>query len=99
VRVGEKLILILFTCYFLSSGDYSLCVRCYSPDVDPFRFCSALNPDSSIRMNCRYSPWLFAILRLRFAEYTVFYHKHFITDLVIVIDASFVFTLGTTICQ
>ena len=33
-------------------------IRCYSPDIEPFWFCFALNPDSSIRMNHRYSPWL-----------------------------------------
>ncbi len=34
--------------------------RGYSPDIKSFRLCSALNPDSFIRMNCRDSPWLLA---------------------------------------
>jgi hypothetical protein len=32
-----------------------------------------LNPDSSIRMNCGYSPWLFAVCGLCFAEDTFIY--------------------------
>jgi hypothetical protein len=43
-------------------------IGCYSLDIYSFHFCSALNPDSSICMNCRYSPWLFALWALCFAE-------------------------------
>jgi hypothetical protein len=34
-----------------------------------FQFGSTLNPDSSIRMNCRYGPWIFSPDGLCFAEY------------------------------
>ncbi len=36
----------------------------YSLDIKSFRLCSTLNPDSSIRMNCHDSPWLFAVWAL-----------------------------------
>ncbi len=42
----------------------------YSPDTKSFHFGSALNPDSSICINCSDSPWLFAICGLCFAEDT-----------------------------
>ncbi len=35
--------------------------RGYSPGIKSFRLCSALNPDSSMCMNCCDSPWLFAV--------------------------------------
>ncbi len=34
---------------------------CHSPDINSFRFASALNPDSSICMNCSDSPWFFTV--------------------------------------
>ena len=34
---------------------------CHSLDINSFRFASALNPDSSICMNCRDSPWFFTV--------------------------------------
>jgi hypothetical protein len=63
------------------------------------RFCSALNPDSSICTICRYSPWFFSKFGLRFVEYAIFNNEYLITDPVIIIDASFVFALAITICQ
>jgi hypothetical protein len=48
--------------------------RCYSPDIESIRLCSALNPDSSICINHRYGPWLFAIWALCFAEDSILYH-------------------------
>ena len=62
------------------------------PDVNTFRLASALNPDSSIRMNCRYSPWFFHVPGLCFAEDTIFLNQYFVADFVIVVDAILVFT-------
>jgi hypothetical protein len=44
-----------------------------------FRFGSALNPDSFIRMNCRYGPWIFLQMDSACGVYRpyglVFYHR------------------------
>ena len=61
----------LFVLFYSSLDQYFFTKWCYSPDINSFRFGSALNPDSSIRMNCRYSPWFFFPDGLCFAEYTV----------------------------
>jgi hypothetical protein len=44
-------------------------------------------------MNCRDGPWLFVKFGLRFAEDTVFSNEYFISNLVIIVDASFVLAL------
>ena len=65
---------ITFFCliFFLTWLDQVFFTKwCYSPDVIFFRFGFALNPDSSICMNCRYSPWLFFPYGLCFVEDTV----------------------------
>jgi hypothetical protein len=58
-----------------------------------------LNPDSSIRMNCCDSPWLFALVGLCFAEDTFFYHQYFISNLVIIVNTFSVLVLIATISQ
>jgi hypothetical protein len=58
----------------------------YSPDVDSFRLCSALNPDSSICMYCHDSPWLFAVWAFCFAEDTFLCHQNLIAYLAIIVD-------------
>jgi len=64
-----------------------------------FRFGSALNPDSSIRMNCRYGPWIFSSDGLCFVEYTIpVMDKYSITNFVIVVNTCAVFTFVTVIC-
>ena len=65
---------------------------CYSPNINSFRCGSALNPDSSILMNCRYSPWFF------FFRWTLLcgvYHPYglvFCHKLVIVVLSFIIFT-------
>jgi hypothetical protein len=59
----------------------------------------ALNPDCSICINCCESPWLFAIFRLCFAEYTFFFIKIFILYFVIIVNASIILALVATISQ
>ncbi len=68
-------------------------IGCYSPDIYLFRFCSALNPDSSIRMNCRYSPWLFAVWALCFVEDSILYQQNSIVNFVIIVVTFFVFAV------
>ena len=46
--------------YFLH--DLIVSIRSYSPGIYLFQFGSALNPDSSICMNRRCSPWLLAVV-------------------------------------
>ncbi len=75
-----------------------LCVGNYSLDIYTFQLCSALNPDSSICMNHRHSPWFFTKFGLRFVEYTILSNEYLITNLVVVIYASFVFVHVITIC-
>ena len=95
-RVGERrrlgYILVSSLSFYLF-WDYFLCVRCYSPDIYSFQFCSVLNPDSSICMNCSYSPWFITKFGLRFVEYTIFNNEYLITDLGIIIDAPFILAL------
>jgi len=50
--------LLLVLCYCPKLGQKFFTKWCYSPDINYFRFGSALNPDSFIRMNCRYGPWI-----------------------------------------
>ncbi len=64
-----------------------------------FSLGAALNPYSSIRMNCCDSPWLIAILGLCFAKDTPFHHWYFISDFVIIVNVSSVFVLIATISQ
>ncbi len=59
---------------------------CYSPDVKSIQFCSALNPDSSICMNCCNSPLLFAVCAFCFAEDTFFCQQYFVTNFIIIIN-------------
>jgi hypothetical protein len=66
-------------------------IGCYSPDIYLFCFCSALNPDSSICMNCCYSPWLFAAWALRFAEDSILYHWNSTANFVIIVNVFFSF--------
>jgi hypothetical protein len=70
VRVGERLIALWSCLIYLPNLKNIICKWLYSPDTKSFRFCSALNPDSSICMNCSDSPWLFAVCGLYFAEDT-----------------------------
>jgi hypothetical protein len=63
----------------------------YSPDIKSFRLCSALNPDSSICMNCRDSPWLFAAWAFCFAEDTFLCQQNLIANFVIIIDSLAIF--------
>ncbi len=59
---------------FLFNLKNIFCKWLYSPDTNSFHSGSALNPDSSICMNCSDSPWLFAVCGLCFAEDTFIYH-------------------------
>ena len=66
---------------------------CYSPDINSFRFGYALNPDSSIRMNCCcYSPWFFFPDRHCFAEDAILMDQYFITNFVIIVHSFIIFT-------
>jgi hypothetical protein len=78
---------------------YLICKWYYYPDIKSFRFGSALNPDISIHMNCCYSPWLLAILRLCFAENTFFLNEYFISDFRIVVNALIVLALVDCLCS
>ncbi len=60
---------------------------CYSPDDKSFQYCSALNPDSSICMNCCNSPWLFIVWAFCFAEDTFFCQQYFVTNFIIIINS------------
>ncbi len=71
----------------------------YSPDIKSFRSGSALNLDSSIHMNCSYSPWLCAVCRLCFAEDTFINQQYFISDPVIIVNTFSVLALIATIGQ
>ncbi len=53
-------ILLLFLYYCPKLGQQFFTKWCYSPNINSFRFGSALNPDSSIRMNCQQSMVLFS---------------------------------------
>jgi hypothetical protein len=83
---------------------YTLCVillkiRCYSPNVYAFRFCSALNPYFAICMNWRDSPRFSVILAFTFAEYTIFNHKYVDARLIIrIYTATFSLTEFLSIC-
>jgi hypothetical protein len=66
-------------------------VGCYSLDIESFQFCSALNPDHSICMDCHYSTWLFAVWASCFAEVIVLFHHNLIANLVIIMDTCTVF--------
>ncbi len=70
----------------------------YSPDIHPFSFISALNPDCSICMNGRYWPRLSQIPGLCFAEDTIVPYKYFLSNLVIIINPSLIFVGGVRIC-
>jgi hypothetical protein len=62
----------LFFIFYLHLLDrYFFTKWCYSLDINSFRFGSALNPDSSIRMYWHNHPWFFYPFGLCFAEYTV----------------------------
>ena len=52
-----------------------------------FQFCSALNPDSSICMDCCDSPWLLAIWAFCFAKDTFFCQQNLIANFVIIVDS------------
>jgi hypothetical protein len=74
-------------CYIV----YRLCacfiyIRYYSPDINPFWYAPALNPDSSIHMNHHYSPWFFVKFGLCFVEDAIFGNKYFVTNMVIVVN-------------
>ena len=69
----------------------------YSPDINLLGFASALNPDSPIRMNCRYSPWFFMKFGLCFAEDAIFGYKYLITNFVIVVYTARIFPSRATI--
>jgi hypothetical protein len=56
-----------------------------------------LNPDSSIRMNCSDSPWLFAVWAFCFAEDTFLCHQNFIANFVIIVDLLVIFACRTKI--
>jgi hypothetical protein len=58
-----------------------------SPDIKFFQLCSALNPDSSIRINCGDSPWLFAVWAFCFAEDTFLCQQNLIANFVIIINS------------
>ncbi len=70
---------------------YLVSIWCYFPDIYSFHFCPTLDPDSSIHMNCHYSPWLFALWALCFAEDSIVYHYNSIANFVIIVVAFFVF--------
>ena len=111
LRVGDKFrvfywihvfyfiyfMLLLVLLYCPKLGQKFFTKWCYSPDINSFRFCSALNPDRSIRMNRRYSPWFFSPNGLCFAEYTVLTDEYFVTDFVIVVNTFAIFTFVTAI--
>jgi hypothetical protein len=61
--------------------------RDYSPDVNSFRLCSTLNPDSSICMYCRDSPWLFAVWAFCFVEDAFLCHQNLIANFVIIVNS------------
>ncbi len=69
----------------------------YSPDVNSFRLCSALNLDSSICMNCGDSPWLILVWAFCFAEDTFLCHQNFIANFVIIVDSLVIFACPTKI--
>jgi hypothetical protein len=73
-----------FSLYF--TIELFLCEKGYSPDIESFQFCSALNPDSSICMDCCDSPWLFAVWAFCFAEDTFFCQQNLIANFVIIVD-------------
>ncbi len=56
-----------------------------------FRLYSALNSDSSIRMNCPDSPWLFAAWAFCFAEDTFLCQQNLIANFVIIVDSLAIF--------
>jgi hypothetical protein len=66
--------------------------RGYSPDIKSFRLCSALNPNSSILMNCRDSPWRFAVWALCFAEDTFLCQQNLIANFLIIVNSLAIFT-------
>ncbi len=83
MRVGDlswKISKIIFT------TDLFLCERGYSLDIKSFQFCSALNPDSSICMDCCDSPWFLAMRAYCFAEDTFFCQQSLIANFVIIVD-------------
>jgi hypothetical protein len=65
--------------------------RGYSQDITPFQLCSALNPDSSIRMNCCDSPWFFAIWAFCFVEDTFPCQQNLIANFVIIVHLLAIF--------
>jgi hypothetical protein len=78
------LYIITISNLFFYKGGYSL-------DIKSFRLCSALNPDSSICMNCRDSPWFFAVWVFCFAEDTFLCQQNLIANFVIIINSFAVF--------
>jgi hypothetical protein len=84
MRGIEVNVLTLFLYLFVS-------VRCNLPDIDPFRFCSMLNPDCFICMDCCDSPWLFAIQAFYFAEDIILFHQNLNVNFVIIIKLHAVF--------
>ncbi len=85
--------------YILPYLQNIICKWLYSLDTKSFCFGSALNPDSSIHMNCSDSPWLFAVCGLCFAEDTFIYQKYSISNLVIVVNTFSPLALIATIGQ
>jgi hypothetical protein len=63
-----------------------LCERGYSPDIETFQFCSALNSDSSFCVDCCDSPWLFAMWAFCFAEDNFFCQQNLIINFVNIVD-------------
>ncbi len=85
--------------YYYSLNRYFVCKWCYSPGIKSFLFGPTLNPDSSIFVNCCYSPWILAILRCCFVEDTFFLNKYFISNFMIVVNTSIVLALVAKISQ
>ena len=96
-RKGVEFTILTFN--FFNLQNYFVCKWYYSPDIKSFHFGLALNPGSSIRMNCCDSPWLFAVVGLCFAEDTFFFNQYFISNLVIIVNLFSVFSLIATIGQ
>jgi hypothetical protein len=68
-----------------------ICVRSYFTDIDLVQFCSALNLDCFICMNCCDSPWLFTLWVFCFAEESILFRQNLIANLVIIINPHAIF--------
>ncbi len=86
VRVCKRVEILSRFSYVFLVLSFLICeIRYNSPDIDPFGFFSACNPDCSIRMNWRDCPWFTVITTFCFAEDTVFPYQYSITNFVIII--------------